>query len=92
MRARLGPQEPERSRPPMATTWAPCPDPMTTPMAGGNLPNELPIGSISRRLDDMLSTPFCSHIIHYEPPRGFLVPKYSTYDGTNDPFDHIMHY
>nr|CAN67612.1 hypothetical protein VITISV_011155 [Vitis vinifera] len=40
----------------------------------------------------MLSTPFCSHIIHYEPPRGFLVPKFSIYDGSNDPFDHIMHY
>nr|CAN69448.1 hypothetical protein VITISV_007849 [Vitis vinifera] len=40
----------------------------------------------------MLSTPFCSHIIHYEPPRGFLVPKFSTYDGTSDPFNHIMHY
>ena len=40
----------------------------------------------------MLSTPFCSHIIHYKPPRGFLVPKFSTYDGSNDPFDHIMHY
>nr|CAN83046.1 hypothetical protein VITISV_015526 [Vitis vinifera] len=40
----------------------------------------------------MLSTPFCSHIINYELPRGFLVPKFSTYDGTNDPFDHIMHY
>nr|CAN76814.1 hypothetical protein VITISV_044115 [Vitis vinifera] len=40
----------------------------------------------------MLSMPFCSHITHYEPPRGFLVPKFSTYDGTNDPFDHIMHY
>ncbi|RVW86043.1 hypothetical protein CK203_041509 [Vitis vinifera] len=32
MRARLGPQEPGRSRPPMATTWAPRPDPMATPM------------------------------------------------------------
>ena len=40
----------------------------------------------------MLSTPFCSHIIHYDPPRGFLVPKFSTYDGASDPFDHIMHY
>nr|CAN72090.1 hypothetical protein VITISV_019913 [Vitis vinifera] len=40
----------------------------------------------------MLSTPFCSHIIHYEPPRGFLVPKFSTYDGSSDPFDHIIHY
>ncbi|RVW98422.1 hypothetical protein CK203_026749 [Vitis vinifera] len=119
MRARLGPQEPGRSRPPMATTWAPRPDPVTTPMVqnihphrgplvtpvmrnvhshpaeqptGRNIPNGPPIGSISKRLDDMLSTPFCSHIINYEPPRGFLVPKFSIYDGTNDPFDHIMHY
>ncbi|RVX00892.1 hypothetical protein CK203_026442 [Vitis vinifera] len=119
MRARLGPQKPGRSRPPVATTWAPRPDPVVNPMvqnvhphhdpmvtptmrnvhshlavqqAGENLQNEPPIGSISRRLDDMLSTPFCSHIIHYEPLRGFLVPKFSTYDGTNDPFDHIMHY
>ena len=119
MRARLGPQEPGRPRPPVATTWAarPAPvvtpmvqnvllhrDPMVTPMVrnvhshlavrqdGRNLPNEPPIGSISKRLDDMLSTPFCSQIIHYEPPRGFLVPKFSTYDGSNDPFDNIMHY
>ncbi|KAL6350213.1 hypothetical protein AAG906_004156 [Vitis piasezkii] len=34
MRARLGPQEPGRSRPPVATTWAPRPDPMVTPMVG----------------------------------------------------------
>ncbi|RVW32027.1 hypothetical protein CK203_104425 [Vitis vinifera] len=79
-------------------------DPMVTPMvqnvhphltarqAGRNLLNEPPISSISKRLDDMLSTPFCSHIIHYESPRGFLVPKFSTYDGSSDPFDHIMHY
>ncbi|RVW77300.1 hypothetical protein CK203_050122 [Vitis vinifera] len=119
MRARLGSQEPGRSRPPAATTEAARPDPVVTPMVqnvlphrdprvtpmvwnvhshlaarqdGRNLPNEPLIGSISKRLDDMLSTPFCSHIIHYEPPRGFLVPKFSTYDGSNDPFDHIMHY
>nr|CAN83240.1 hypothetical protein VITISV_021676 [Vitis vinifera] len=40
----------------------------------------------------MLSTPFCSHIIQYDPPRGFLIPKFSAYDGSSDPFDHIMHY
>ncbi|RVW73969.1 hypothetical protein CK203_053140 [Vitis vinifera] len=89
---------------PMVQNVPPHRDPMVTPAmrnvhshlaerpAGRNLPNEPPIGSISKRLDDMLSTPFCSHITHYEPPRGFLVPKFSTYDGTNDPFDHIMHY
>ncbi|RVW71180.1 hypothetical protein CK203_054413 [Vitis vinifera] len=32
MRARLGPQEPGRSRPPAATTRAPRPDPMIAPM------------------------------------------------------------
>ncbi|XP_034701087.1 uncharacterized protein LOC117926120 [Vitis riparia] len=40
----------------------------------------------------MLFTPFCSHIVHYDPQRGFLVPKFSTYDGSSDPFDRIMHY
>nr|CAN70312.1 hypothetical protein VITISV_011858 [Vitis vinifera] len=40
----------------------------------------------------MLSTPFSPRIIKYEPPRGFIVPKFSTYDGSSDPFDHIMHY
>ncbi|RVW72957.1 hypothetical protein CK203_053103 [Vitis vinifera] len=104
MRVRLSPQEPRKTRPPVATTWGAHPDPLVTPMvqnvfpyqavrqAGRNPLNELPTGSISKRLDDMLSTPFCSHIIHYDSPRGFLVPKFSTYDGSSDPFDHIIHY
>ena len=40
----------------------------------------------------MLSTPFSSRIINYEPLRGFLMPKFSTNDGSSDPFDDIMHY
>ncbi|RVX18330.1 hypothetical protein CK203_006626 [Vitis vinifera] len=92
MRARLGPQEPRRPRPPAATTWEAHPDPMVTPMVQNVLPHRDPWSPLCKRLDDMLSTPFCSHIIHYEPPRGFLVPKFSTYDGSSDPFDHIMHY
>ena len=48
--------------------------------------------SISWRLDDMLSTPFNPHIINYEPSWGFIVSKFTTYDGTRDPFDHIMHF
>lgn len=50
------------------------------------------LNSVSRRLDDMLSTPFISLIINYKPPRAFIVQKFSAYDGSNDPFDHIMHY
>ena len=40
----------------------------------------------------MLSTLFSPHIINYKPLRGFMVPKFTTYDGTSDLFDHIMHY
>nr|CAN69509.1 hypothetical protein VITISV_012512 [Vitis vinifera] len=40
----------------------------------------------------MFSMPFSSRIINYEPPRGFLVLKFSAYDWSSDPFDHIMHY
>ena len=58
----------------------------------GDLVSKGPLDSISRQLDDMLSTTFSPHIINYESPRGFMVPKFSTYDGTNDPFNHIMHY
>lgn len=35
---------------------------------------------------------FSSHIINYEALREFMVLKFSTYDGTTDLFDHIMHY
>ncbi|RVW83149.1 hypothetical protein CK203_044920 [Vitis vinifera] len=87
MRTRLGPQGPGKTRPPVVTTWGTHPGLLVTPMVQnvlphpavrqvGNLPNEPPTGSISKRLDDMLSTPFCSHIIHYDPSRGFLVPKF----------------
>ena len=40
----------------------------------------------------MFSTLFNPHIINYDPPRGFMVSKFSKYDGTSDSFDHIMHY
>ena len=51
-----------------------------------------PLNSISQQLDDMFSTPFDPHIISYDFPRGFLVPKFTMYNGTSDPFDHLLHY
>lgn len=50
------------------------------------------LDSINRRLDDMLSTSFGPYIINYELPRGFVVPKFTMYDGISDLFDHIMHF
>ncbi|RVW71626.1 hypothetical protein CK203_052649 [Vitis vinifera] len=43
MRARLGPQEPGRSRPPVATTRAPRPDPMIAPMVQNVPPHRDPM-------------------------------------------------
>ena len=43
MRARLGPQEPGRPRPPVATTWGAHPDPMVTPMVQNVLPHRDPM-------------------------------------------------
>ena len=40
----------------------------------------------------MMTTPFTQHILMYEPPRGYTIPKFVMYDGTYDPFDHLMHY
>nr|CAN78889.1 hypothetical protein VITISV_029416 [Vitis vinifera] len=40
----------------------------------------------------MLSMSFDPHMIIYKPPRGFLVLKFTMYDGTSDSFDHLLHY
>ena len=40
----------------------------------------------------MLSMSFDPHIIIYEPPMRFLVPKLTIYDGTSDPFNHVMNF
>ena len=104
MRARLGPQTSYKNKPHAPISLDAHSEPSSSPTLQGHAarpplawvgkdPSHIaPPGSISRRLDDMLSTPFSSRIIKYEPPRGFIVPKFSTYDGSRDPFDHIMHY
>ena len=40
----------------------------------------------------MFSMSFTPDIISYELSRGFIVPKFSVYDRSNYPFDHIIHY
>ena len=41
---------------------------------------------------NMLSSPLGQHILDYEPPRGFVIPPFSMYDGSSDPYDHILHF
>ena len=51
----------------------------------------LPI-AIIRRPDDMLSSPLGQHILDYEPPHEFVIPTFTTFDGSTDPYDHMLHY
>ena len=41
---------------------------------------------------DMLSSPLGQHILDYEPPRGFVIPPFSMYDSSSDPYDHMLHF
>ena len=43
-------------------------------------------------LDDMLSSPLGQHILDYEPPRGFVMPTFAMFNGSSDPYDHMLHY
>ena len=40
----------------------------------------------------MLSSLLGQHILSYEPLRGFVVPSFTMYDGSSDPYDHMLHF
>ena len=40
----------------------------------------------------MLSSPLGLHILDYEPPRGFVILPFALYDGSSDPYDHMLHF
>ncbi|RVW31668.1 hypothetical protein CK203_092741 [Vitis vinifera] len=82
LRARLGPQAP-------GVEGQPCP-PRKQQVGAPAI--RAPLGSISRWLDDMLFMPFDPHIINYESSKGFIVTKFMAYDGSSDPFNHIIHF
>ena len=40
----------------------------------------------------MLSSPLGQHILNYDPPRSFYIPPFAMYDGSSDPYDHMLHF
>ena len=40
----------------------------------------------------MLSSSLSQHILSYEPPRSFAIPTFAMYDGSSDPYDHMLHF
>ena len=52
----------------------------------------MPPTTLIRRPDDMLSLPLRQHILDYEPPQGFVIPAFATFDGSANSYDHMLHY
>ena len=42
--------------------------------------------------NDMLSLPLEQHILDYEPPCGFVIPAFSMFNESTDPYDHMLNY
>ena len=40
----------------------------------------------------MLSSPLEKHILDYEPHHRFSILVFTTFDGSTDPYDHMLHY
>ena len=47
---------------------------------------------VIRSPDDMLSSHLGQHILDYNPPRGFVMLTFAMFDGSSDPYDHMLHY
>ena len=40
----------------------------------------------------MLSSSLRQHVLDYEPYCGFVIPAFTTFDASTDPYDHMLHY
>ena len=75
--------------------WArgfPPPIPSMYPPFGAAPAPQLIFSSAIRGPQDMLSTLLGKHILDYDPPRGFSIPPFAMYDGSSNPYDHMLHF
>ena len=68
----------------------PPPVPSMYPPFGAAPAPQLIFSSTVRGPQDMLSTPLGQRILDYNPPRGFSIPPFAMYDGSSDPYDHML--
>ena len=52
----------------------------------------MPVPTAVRGPEDMLSSLLVYHILNYEPPHGFAIPSFAMYDGSSDPYNHMLHF
>ena len=68
------------------------PLPFEYPAYGATPVSFMPVPIVVRGPEDMLSSPLEQHILSYELPGGFAIPPFAMYDGSSDPYDHMMHF
>ena len=68
------------------------PLPFMYPTFGATHASYMLTSTTVRGLEDMLSFPLGQHILSYEPLRGFVIPSFAMYDGSSDPYDHMLHF
>ena len=52
----------------------------------------MPPKALIRRPDGMLSSLLGQHILDYEPPRGFVILAFATFNDSANPYDHMLNY
>ena len=62
------------------------------PTFGAALAPHMPTSTTVRGPKDMLSSSLGQHILSYEPPRGFVIPSFSMYDGSSYLYDQMLHF
>ena len=76
-------------------TWlggATPPLPFGYPAFGTESVQFVHVPTVVRGPEDMLSSPLGQHILSYKPPHGFTIPPFTMYDGSSNPYDHMMHF
>ena len=68
------------------------PIPPTHPAFGTTPTFYIPPAALIRRPDDMLSSTLGQHILDYKPPCGFFILSFTTFDGSADPYGHMLPY
>ena len=66
--------------------------PFMYPTFGAALAPHMLTSTTVRGPENMLSSSLGQHILSYEPPCGFFIPSFAMYDGSFDPYDHMLHF
>ena len=67
------------------------PMPLVHPAFNTRLTFYMPPAALIRGPNDTLFSPLGQHILDYEPPHGFFIQAFATFDVSADPYDHMLH-